>query len=415
MNVNIIKQQMSTKLLLVPCQKQLALKRQTILCTTWKRSYYHASGNSLSSNSTKNDFQHQYRIVMIGGKEYDDLKQIRLVRMLNDDSKQVITTAAAAADTITATTITATTTITITATTTTITITTRNSMNPNPNHNDNNYKTPSSFRAQARLGNFQKSTNGCCPGYIQCNLVVLRQPDAFDFLLFCQRNQQACPLVEVLNVGSFQPSLCVRNSLSSISSTTDTTTATATTTAADLRTDLPLYRIYRNGKHVLTTHNVIDYWPSDSVAFLIGCSFSADEALRQAGIPLRSNQNRINVPMYDTNIPCQAAGKYHGNMVVSMKPIPAVMVAKEVLVTSKFPLAHGPPVCIGCPQAIGIDDIHKPDYGDPPGEVLKADEVPVFHACGVTPQNVLCQSGVEFAITHEPGCMFVTDLKIDML
>lgn len=310
-----------------------------------------------------------------------------------DNSSTDIDTAAAAAaaDTITAT--------------TTSTTDTRNSMNPYPNHDDN-YTTPSSFRAQARLGNFQKSTNGCCPGYIQCNLVVLRQPDAFDFLLFCQRNQQACPLIEVLNVGSFQPSFCVRNSSSS---------TYATTTAADLRTDLPLYRIYRNGKHVLTTHNVIDYWPSDSVAFLIGCSFSADEALRQAGIPLRSNQNRINVPMYDTNIPCQAAGKYHGNMVVSMKPIPAVMVAKEVLVTSKFPLAHGPPVCIGCPQAIGIDDIHKPDYGDPPGELLKADEVPVFHACGVTPQNVLCQSGVEFAITHEPGCMFVTDLKIDML
>jgi uncharacterized protein YcsI (UPF0317 family) len=257
---------------------------------------------------------------------------------------------------------------------------------------------PRSFREKVRLGSYRQSTNGCCPGYVQCNLVVLRQKDAFDFLLFCQRNQQACPLIEVLNVGSFQPSVCVVSPSESNGN-------------ADLRTDLPLYRIYRHGKHVLTTHDVTDYWPNDSVAFLIGCSFSADDALLQSGIPLRSIQNRTNVPMYNTNISCQPAGKYHGNMVVSMKPIPAVLIAKEVLVTRKFPHAHGPPVCVGCPQAIGIDDIHKPDYGDP--VEIKSDEVPVFHACGVTPQNVLCQSGVEFAITHEPGCMFVTDLKID--
>jgi len=252
---------------------------------------------------------------------------------------------------------------------------------------------PASFRARIRRGSFQQSTNGYCPGYVQCNLVVLHQKDAFDFLLFCQRNQQACPLIEVLDVGCFQPSHCILPSSSG---------------AADLRTDLPLYRIYRNGRHVLTTQDVTDYWPEDSVAFLIGCSFSADEALIKSGKPLRSIENRSNVPMYNTNISCQSAGKFHGNMVVSMKPIPGRLVAKEVLVTSQFPHAHGAPVCIGCPQSIGIKDISIPDYGNP--VPLQKDEVPVFHACGVTPQYILCQSGVEFAITHEPGCMFVTDL-----
>lgn len=275
---------------------------------------------------------------------------------------------------------------------------------------------PASFRDRVRQGSFQKSTNGCCPGYIQCNLVVLHQKDAFDFLLFCQRNPQACPLMEVLNVGSYEPTSVCRDGDRARDRDRSSCIKHSGTgnegTCADLRTDLPLYRIYRHGKHILTTHDVTDYWPSDSVAFLIGCSFSAEDALLRAGIPLRSIQNGTNVPMYNTNISCEPAGKFKGNMVVSMKPIPATLVAKEVMITSRFPFAHGPPVCIGCPQAIGIlKDLQDPDYGDP--VPMELDEVPVFHACGVTPQNVLCQSGIEFAITHEPGCMFVTDLKTE--
>jgi len=154
--------------------------------------------------------------------------------------------------------------------------------------------------------------------------------------------------------------------------------------------------------------DVTEYWPEDSVAFLIGCSFSCDGELVRSGIRLRSAEQQTNVPMYKTNIPCRSAGSLSGTMVVSMKPIKAKDICREVQITSKYPHAHGGPVCVGCPQSIGIVDVMKPDWGDSV-EILP-DELPVFHACGVTPQNVLMESKVEFAITHSAGHMFVTDL-----
>lgn len=173
-------------------------------------------------------------------------------------------------------------------------------------------------------------------------------------------------------------------------------------------THLNRYCIYRNGKLESEVEDVTSYWPEKSVAFLIGCSFSYDGALTEAGIRLRSVEQNKNVPMYKTNIPCRPSGNLHGNVVVSMKPIKALDVAKEVEITSKYPQAHGGPLCVGCPEAIGILDVNKPDWGDMV-DVLPG-EVPVFHACGVTPQQVLMESGVPFAITHSPGHMFVTDL-----
>jgi len=157
--------------------------------------------------------------------------------------------------------------------------------------------------------------------------------------------------------------------------------------------------------------DVSDVWPKDSVAFLIGCSFSYDEALMKGGIPLRSVEQNKCVPMYKTNLKCRPSGSLKGNMVVSMKPIKALDVAKEVEITSKFPHAHGSPVCVGCPEAIGIKDVTKPEYGDP--VEIRPNEVPVFHACGVTPQNIILESKVPFAITHSPGHMFITDLPSD--
>jgi uncharacterized protein YcsI (UPF0317 family) len=261
------------------------------------------------------------------------------------------------------------------------------------NKNNKNPGTPpAALRKSIREGTFTSTTNGSCPGFIQCNLVVLRQKEAFDFLLFCQRNEQACPLIEVLEAGSYTPK-------------------TSTCSQADLRTDIPKYRIYRYGKLELETTDVTQYWPKDAVAFLIGCSFTTDAALIRAGIRLRTVEEKKNVPMYNTNIECHPAGKLKGNMVVSMKPIKALDIAKEVEVTSRFPHAHGAPVCVGCPASIGIEDVSKPDYGD--AVDIKDDELPVFHACGVTPQNVLMASEVEFAITHSPGYMFVTDLSAD--
>lgn len=248
---------------------------------------------------------------------------------------------------------------------------------------------PESFRQAVRTGDFFAPTNGVCPGFLQCNLVVLPQGQvAFDFLLFCQRNKKACPLIEVCDVGCPNPRGVARD--------------------ADLRTDVPMYAIYKDGILDKEVSDVTEYWPKDSVAFLIGCSFSYDGALLDAHIPLRSADEGKNVPMYRTNLKCRSAGSLRGNMVVSMKPIKATDISKEVEITSQYPHAHGGPVCVGNAKAIGIDDLTKPDWGD--AIDLRDDEVPVFHACGVTPQSVLMDSKVPFAITHKAGYMFVTDL-----
>lgn len=281
---------------------------------------------------------------------------------------------------------------------------------------------PRAFRQLVRNGEFCSPTNAICPGFLQCNLVVLPQGQyAFDFLLFCQRNPKACPLIEVCDVGSPHPEGVAKG--------------------ADLRTDVPMYAIYRDGKLEKEVSDVTEYWPEDSVAFLIGeqfvqgvwawkrfvwssthltssllfvilgCSFSYDGALLDAHIPLRSAEQGKNVPMYRTNLKCRSSGSLSGNTVVSMKPIKATDVAKEVEITSQYPHAHGGPVCVGNAKAIGIEDIDKPNWGD--AIELRPDEVPVFHACGVTPQAVLMDSKVPFAITHKAGYMFVTDLPAD--
>lgn len=172
------------------------------------------------------------------------------------------------------------------------------------------------------------------------------------------------------------------------------------------------YAIYRDGVLEREVEDVKEYWPEDGVAFLIGCSFSYDGALLDAGIPLRSAEAGRNVPMYKTSLKCRSAGSLSGNIVVSMKPIPALQVAKHVEITAQYPHAHGGPVCIGCPEAIGIQKLDAPDWGQ--AIDVRPDEVPVFHACGVTPQAVLMESRVPFAITHSAGHMFVTDLPSDM-
>ena len=172
------------------------------------------------------------------------------------------------------------------------------------------------------------------------------------------------------------------------------------------------YSIYKDGKWVEDQTNVKDIWPEDSVAFLIGCSFSYDGELMDSGIPLHSAEQGKNVPMYRTNLKCRPAGKLQGNMVVSMKPIPALKISKHVEITSKYTHAHGGPVCIGRPDAIGVQDVDQPEWGE--AVAMQPDEVPVFHACGVTPQSVLMDSKIPFAISHKAGHMFVTDMPSDM-
>jgi len=172
------------------------------------------------------------------------------------------------------------------------------------------------------------------------------------------------------------------------------------------------YAIYRNGELEAEVTDVTEYWPQDSVAFLIGCSFSYDGELMNAGIPLKSAEQGKNVPMYKTNLKCRPAGSLQGNMVVSMKPIPALQISKHVEITSKYTHAHGGPVAVGSAAAIGIQNIEEPEWGE--AIDIAYDEVPVFHACGVTPQSILMESKVPFAITHSAGHMFVTDLPADM-
>lgn len=156
--------------------------------------------------------------------------------------------------------------------------------------------------------------------------------------------------------------------------------------------------------------DITDYWRDDFVYFLIGCSFSFESELLEADVPVRHIEENKNVPMFNTNIKLQPSGKFHGNMVVSMRPIPNDLVVKAVNVTASMPRVHGAPIQIGNPEAIGIKDVTKPDYGD--SVTINEGEVPVFWACGVTPQNAVMQTKPEIAITHSPGHMFITDVKM---
>ena len=247
---------------------------------------------------------------------------------------------------------------------------------------------PGALRHACRTGEFDRPTAGHAPGRIQANLMIVPQADAFDFLLFCQRNPKPCPLVEVLQPGQREP---------------------ACAPGADIATDIPGYRVYRDGEFVEERADIASLWRPDFVTFLIGCSFSFEAAVAEAGIPLRHVVQQRNVAMYRTNVACTPAGRFSGEMVVSMRPIRSRDVARVVEISGRFPQAHGTPVHVGNPHALGIADLMKPDYGDAV-EILD-DEVPVFWGCGVTPQWVSQRSRLPLCITHAPGKMFVTDLK----
>ena len=231
------------------------------------------------------------------------------------------------------------------------------------------------------------------PGYVQANLVIVTRDLAFDFLLFSQRNPKPCPLLEVLDEGCFEPK--------------------RTAPGADLRTDLPKYCVFGDGELSGTEDDIRPLWRDDLVSFLLGCSFSFERALLEAGIPLRHVEERKNVSMYITNIETYPAGAFSGPMVVSMRPIHHTHVVRAVQVTSRFPAVHGAPVHIGDPARIGIRSIGNPDYGEP--TEIRDGEVPVFWACGVTPQEVARRSKPPFMITHSPGHMFITDWRDDDL
>lgn len=250
------------------------------------------------------------------------------------------------------------------------------------------YKNPKEVRDLIRRGKLARPTSGLAPGYAQANLVILPKELAFDFFLFCQRNSKACPLLEVLEPGEYEPIL--------------------TAPDADLRVDVPLYRIYKDGKLVLEEKEVTSYWTSNLVCFLLGCSFTFETALMRAGITLRHIDEGKNIAMYETNIAAISAGIFSGPIVVTMRPIQTTKVVKSIQITSRFPLFHGAPLHIGNPERIGIQDLEHPQYGDPVD--IREDEVPVFWACGVTSQTVALKSKPPLMITHSPGYMFITDI-----
>jgi uncharacterized protein YcsI (UPF0317 family) len=254
---------------------------------------------------------------------------------------------------------------------------------------DATFTTGAEVRAACRAGQFTKPTPGLALGYVQANLVILPREWAFDFLLFCQRNPKPCPLLDVTEPGDPEPR--------------------AVAPRADLRTDLPAYRVWQNGELVAEPADVGRYWRDDLVSFVIGCSFTFENALLAAGVPVRHIEQGVNVPMYRTNVPCRPAGRFTGPMVVSMRPLTPPQTVRATQICSRLPRAHGAPVHFGDPTAIGIRDIARPEFGDP--VTIQPGEQPVFWACGVTPQAVLMQARPPFAITHKPGHMFLTDLK----
>ena len=249
--------------------------------------------------------------------------------------------------------------------------------------------TAAEVRRRIRANEWRGVTSGAAPGYVQANLAILPRDLAFDFLLFCQRNPKPCPLLEVIEPGQVEPAL--------------------TAPGADIRTDASGYRVYEHGRLTAEVDTIEDYWRDDLVSFLLGCSFSFETALVDAGIPLRHQERGCNVAMYITGVETAAAGAFAGPMVVSMRPVKREQVVRAVQVTSRFPATHGAPVHIGRPSDIGIRDLDRPDFGDP--VEIKPDEEPVFWACGVTPQAVALNCRPPLMITHAPGRMFITDQR----
>ena len=250
-------------------------------------------------------------------------------------------------------------------------------------------QTGTEVRGLIREGRFSQPTSGVAPHHVQANLAILPKDVAFDFLLFCQRNPKPCPVVEVIEAGQVEAAL--------------------TAPGSDIRTDVGLYRIFKNGELVDEPDSIESHWRDDLVTFLLGCSFSFEHALMANGIALPYYGTERNVPMFITDIETASSGPFSGPMVVSQRWIPSNKVVRAVQATSRFPGTHGAPIHIGDPSKIGISDITKPDFGDA-WEQGDGDEVPVFWACGVTPQSVAMQSKPELMITHSPGYMFVTDL-----
>ncbi|QHJ01612.1 putative hydro-lyase [Xylophilus rhododendri] len=248
---------------------------------------------------------------------------------------------------------------------------------------------PSAFRQLVRAGRFTAQTAGQCPGFTQGNLAIMPSAYADEFLRFARRNPKSCPVIGMSEPGD--PSVPELGQ------------------DIDLRTDIPGYCVFRDGRMVEEVPHLRELWREDLVGFVIGCSLSFEEALLEGGVPVRHIEQGTTVPMYDTDRPNGAAGRFGGNGVVSMRPMSAAQAIRAIQITSRFPATHGAPVHFGDPAEIGIADIDRPDYGE--RAEIRPGEIPVFWACGVTPQQAIRSAGLPFAITHKPGHMLVTDVR----
>ena len=246
----------------------------------------------------------------------------------------------------------------------------------------------SEIRQRIRNGQHDANTAGLAPGKLQCNLAMLPQEFALDFLRFCQRNPKPCPVVGVSETGDPMLPTLGRD--------------------IDIRTDVPRYRVFRDGTLAEELTDITELWTDELVTIALGCSFTFENAFLREGIPVRHIETGRNVPMYRTNIDLVPAGPFNGQMVVSMRPLAEQFIEDATAISARFPQAHGAPIAFGDPAAIGISDFHAPDYGDP--VEIKEGEVPVFWACGVTPQNVIQTARPPMCITHAPGHMLITDI-----
>lgn len=252
---------------------------------------------------------------------------------------------------------------------------------------------PAQLRQRIRHGEHHGNTSGFASGFVQCNIVILPADWANDFLRFCQLNPKPCPLVATSNAPG-DPTIPPLGDI-------------------DIRTDVPSYRVFRDGEAVDELTDISDLWRDDLITFALGCSFSFEEALLADGLEVRNVTEGVNVPMYRTSIECTAAGAFGGQMVVSMRPFKASDAIRAVQICTRFPAVHGAPLHLGDPALIGITDLARPDYGD--AVTVRESELPVFWACGVTPQVALEAARPPFAITHSPGCMLVSDVRNSQL
>jgi len=253
-----------------------------------------------------------------------------------------------------------------------------------------NTLSPMQVRSKIRSGEWQGNTSGVASGFVQGNIVILPKAWADDFLQFCQKNPKPCPIVGM----SDQPGGFLLSSVGD---------------DVDIRTDVPSYKVFRDGEVVDEVTDIRSIWQDDLVTFVLGCSFSFEEALLADGLEVRNISEEVNVPMYRTNIACRSAGPFSGNTVVSMRPMTPKNAIRAIQICTRFPSVHGAPLHFGDPASIGIENIHTPDFGD--AVTINEGEVPVFWACGVTPQVALEQAKPPLCITHSPGCMLVTDMR----